>query len=251
MFDAYSFSASQVALWGVAYFAGLYFGMALLNIAVVTILKRLHIGRVLDTRPLAKGQIRRELQYAFSSIVIFGVGLLLPWLMLRATWATVRTDRAIWLIGLEILVLLLWNEVHFYLHHRVLHHRWMFPRFHVQHHRSYVTTPFSTYAFHPVEALLLGSVPLLPMLLHAFSWQALVALPILSMLFNSVGHANYDAFPQRGGRGVLLASRRHHLHHAYFKGNFGFLLGFMDAYFNTALADTPPQAHTVGPDRAA
>ena len=80
-------------------------------------------------------------------------------------------------------VLLVWNDIHFYANHRLLHTRWL-RRFHAQHHRSLVTTPFSTYSFHPLEAALLGNVILLPMLLHDFSFAALLSLPVMSLLLN-------------------------------------------------------------------
>jgi len=197
---------------------------------------------VLDRRPLRARQQLREIGEALVSILIFGVGILVPWWLLKSGWAAVRSDASTLRIVVEMGVLLLWNELHFYAHHRLLHTRWAFPRFHIQHHRSHVTTPFSTYAFHPVEAAFLGSVPLLPMLAWSFSWQALFALPILSLAINSIGHANYDAFPAKDGASWLTAGRRHHLHHACFRGNYGFFSPLLDRLCGTALPDEAADA---------
>mgnify|MGYP002653884960 CR=1 FL=1 len=38
----------------------------------------------------------------------------------------------------------------------------------------------------------LGSVPLVPMLVHDFSFAALACLPVMSILLNGLGHANYE-----------------------------------------------------------
>ena len=79
-------------------------------------------------------------------------------------------------------VLAVWNDVHFWLNHRLLHLPWL-RRFHGAHHRSMVTTPFATYSFHPVEALLLGNVILPPMLVHDFSFWSLASLPVVRMIW--------------------------------------------------------------------
>lgn len=229
------------ALGGVAYFTVLYVGFALLSLALTKIiLPRLGIGRVIDPRPLCANQVRREIGWSAVSVLIFGVGLLVPWGLVRAGWASVTLTAPGWRVALECLVLMLWNDVHFYAHHRLLHHPWFFARFHRPHHRSVVTTPWSTYAFHPVEALMLGSVMLLPMLAWPFSLTALALLPILSLTYNSLGHANYMALP-RGWR-WLSNARSHHLHHACFRGNYGFLFRFMDRSLGTELADDAADA---------
>ncbi len=229
-------TALDVALGGVMFFAVLYVGFALASMAITRfVLPGLGVGRVLDPRPLNPRQVRREIALSALSVLIFGVGLLVPWVLVQSGLAEVTLQVPVWRVLAECVVLLLWNDLHFYLHHRLLHHRLLFQRFHLPHHRSVVTTPWSTYAFHPVEAVLLGSVLIVPMLLWSFSLAALVALPILSLTYNSLGHANYQALPV--GWRWLSNARSHHLHHACFRGNYGFLFTFMDRWFGTTLPD--------------
>ena len=133
------------------------------------------------------------------------------------------------------MVLLIWNDVHFWINHRLLHTR-LLGRFHGDHHRSIVTTPWSTYSFHPIEALMLGNVILLPMVVHDFSFWSLASVPVLSLLLNVIGHSNYDFFPRVSDTHALAASRRHHLHHARPNGNYGFALAFMDRLMRTRVA---------------
>jgi sterol desaturase/sphingolipid hydroxylase (fatty acid hydroxylase superfamily) len=47
-----------------------------------------------------------------------------------------------------------------------------------------VTTPWSTYSFHPIEALMLGNIILLPMLVHDFYFWSLASVPVLSLILN-------------------------------------------------------------------
>lgn len=226
--------AWQVAAAGTAYFALLYFAVALGGTLLVRALAQMGVGRVIDTRPLPAGQVRREIRQACVSIAIFGIGLLLPWGLVRLGWAQLASDASALRIVAEVFALFVWNELHFYAMHRLLHTRWL-RRFHADHHRSHTPTPFSTYAFHPVEAALLGSVPLLPMLVHDFSFVALLCLPILSIVLNGLGHANYEFSRRAPARGPLGASRRHQLHHACYGGNYGFLLTVFDRVLGTAL----------------
>ncbi len=223
-----SLSATQVVAVGIAYFALLYFVTAAFTWWLThDALPRIGFGRMLDPRPLRPGQLRREIGESSVSIAIFGVGVLVPWWLLRQGWASIAADASGLRIAIEITVLFLWNELHFYANHRLLHTRWL-RRFHVDHHRSVTPTPFSTYAFHPVEALMLGSVPIIPMLLHDFSFPALLALPVFSIVLNNLGHGNYEFTRAAPARGPLAASRRHHLHHSVYHGNYGFLLDVFD-----------------------
>lgn len=229
-----SLSPWQVVLSGVLWFSALYFGFATATSTSVRALTRISYGRVLDTRPLPRGQLRREIGESLVSILVFGIGMLAPWGMLKLGWARLAQDPSFTRVALETTALFFWNELHFYASHRLLHTKWL-RRFHGAHHQSHTATPFSTYALHPVEAAMLGSVPLLPMLLHDFSLQALAALTVLSIALNNLGHSNYEFSAQAPARGWRAASRRHHLHHACYHGNYGFLLGIFDRLAGTLL----------------
>ena len=225
--------------WGLAFFGSIYLGFGALNwLLTRRVLPALGMGRVLDPRPLQPGQLRRELTQSGVSVLVFGLGMVFPWGLLQLGWARLDADAGWRQVALEIVVLAVWNDVHFWFNHRVLHMRWL-RRFHGPHHRSVVTTPWATYSFHPIEAAMLGNVILLPMLLHDFSFAALLSLPVMSLLLNNLGHSNYDFAPAAGHDHWLSASRRHHLHHTRYHGNYGFLFNFMDGWFGTRLPEEP------------
>lgn len=240
----------SVMLGGVAYFTLLYFGIGGINVWLThVLLPRLGYGRRIDTRPVPPAQRQREFRLSVLSILIFGLGLVVPWGLLKLGWARVAEDPAWWRVLVEFAVLMLWNELHFYVNHRLLHTRPL-RRFHVPHHRSLVTTPWSTYSFHPVEALMLGSVPLIPMLLHDFSFTALALLPLWSIVVNNLGHANYEFSGAERPPGWQGATRRHHLHHTRYHGNYGFLAAWPDRLFGSALRPDEPSRAVPRPVRA-
>lgn len=234
--------AWQVMAWGLAFFGGIYlvFGATMFALTRV-VLPKLGWGAPLDSRPITNEQWRAEFKQSAISVLIFGLGMIFPWGLLQLGWARLDPTPSATKIVVEILVLVAWNDVHFWINHRLLHTR-LLRRFHLPHHRSVITTPFSTYSFHPIEALMLGNVILLPMLLHDFSFWALFSVPIFSLFFNCIGHANYDFFPRVSYAHWFAASRRHHLHHACYNGNYGFQFTFMDRLFRTRLPANAAQA---------
>jgi sterol desaturase/sphingolipid hydroxylase (fatty acid hydroxylase superfamily) len=235
-----SWPAPAVALAGVAYFAALYLIAGLLAGAVRAWLLRSGRGRLLDPRAVPAGQVLREWRQSALSILIFGVGILVPWWMVVQGWAAVQPSNPPTRVVLELLALLVWNDIHFYAVHRALHHPRLLRAVHAAHHQSVVTTPWSTYAFHPVEALLLGSVLMPPMLMWSFTPAALALLPVLSLTYNVIGHSNCRALPRRWR--WLSNAQDHHLHHACHRGNYGFLFTFMDRLLGTRLPHDAAQA---------
>ena len=221
---------------GIVFFACLYFGVGSLNYVLSRkILPALGYGRVLDPRPLGPQQLRRELTDSSITILLFGTGMVFPWGLLQLGWAGLAVQASAWQIALEILFMVVWNECHFYLTHRLLHVSWL-KHFHLPHHRSIVTTPWTCYSFTPLESIMLGNVLLLPMLLHDFSIYSLAFVPVFSIVFNNIGHANFDYLPDADhDRWWLNGARRHHLHHACYHGNYGFMFPFMDRLLNTEL----------------
>ncbi len=222
-----------VAAAGVAYFACIYLLAALLTHTIRGALLRSGRGRLLDPRTVPAGQVAREWRQSALSILIYGVGILIPWGLIVLGWANVHNESPVMRVLIELAALLLWNDVHFYAVHRTLHHPKLLHAVHAEHHRSVVTTPWSTYAFHPLEALLLGSVLLPPMLVWSFTPAALLLLPVLSLTYNAVGHSNCRALPKRWR--WLSNAQDHHLHHACHRGNYGFLFTFMDRFLGTQL----------------
>ena len=225
-------NAWQVMLLGLVFFGGIYLLGGLLMSTLTAVLSRLGIGQVLDTRPLKPDQLGREWRQSFHSILVFGLGMIVPWGLLQLGWAHLTPDASAGRIALEIAVLLIWNDVHFWINHRLLHTRKLV-RYHGDHHRSVVTTPWSTYSFHPIEALMLGNIILLPMVVHDFYFWSLASVPVLSLILNLIGHSNYDFFPKVSDTHPLAASRRHYLHHSRPAGNYGFALPFMDQIMGT------------------
>ncbi|MEO7402320.1 MAG: sterol desaturase family protein, partial [Burkholderiales bacterium] len=177
------------------------------------LLPALKVGAPIDQRNPAPGQIGAEIRSSTVSILVFALFAVGIHVLIAHGWLSVNWHSAIAWIALETLVLLAWNEVHFYLCHRLLHTPWLFRHVHLEHHRSIRVTPLAAFRFHWFEALLLSTVMPIAMLVHEFSVWSLLALPPVSLALNMLGHSNYDVAPGLAEHQLPAFGRRHSLHH--------------------------------------
>lgn len=211
--------------WGTIYFFSIYVFAATSVWAIAKL-----INLPIEKRPLLRGQIFSEFAASMRSVLAFGVGLIVPWLMIKYEWATVHFDTSLTVVLLEGLALILWNDLHFYVIHRLLHKH--FKKLHAPHHRSRVATPFSAYSMSVAEAVLLGSVMPLAMLAHDFSLIALLLLPVWSITINALAHSN-STFAWGKEHSGLRFVLHHQAHHSKYHGNYSFFFSQLDSWFNS------------------
>jgi sterol desaturase/sphingolipid hydroxylase (fatty acid hydroxylase superfamily) len=183
------------------------------------------------TFKLFKNQIRFEIINSIISIIIFGLYGLLIVFCYRNNIVSLSFLND-YKILIDLLTLAVWNEVHFYISHKSLHTK-LLVGIHKTHHKSVVVTPFSTYSFHPIEAIILGSVMILPMFLIEFELIALIIFPIYHLFLNTLGHSNVRLTKKSGGLKSLEISTQHNNHHTKYNSNFGFASSIIDRIMQT------------------
>lgn len=214
--------------------ASLYFLVIYTLFALLTSLLAKLVKQPISTKPLPPKQVRTEILRSIRSILLFGAGMLLPWTMIKFGIAGVTIEANLPIIMMECLLLIVWNDLHFYVMHRFMHHQ--LKKAHGVHHQSIVSTPFASYSMSMTEALLLGSVMPLIMPFHTFSLQALLFLPIWSILINSLAHSNCNLFAKASANSMLGFIKHHQNHHSYYQGNYSFFFPHLDRWFGTAQA---------------
>ncbi|MEN7547297.1 sterol desaturase family protein [Rapidithrix thailandica] len=218
-------------LGGFLFFTFLYFGGAFLGLLLK---KKFKLAAISPYRNYSQ-QVKKEIKISLLSVTVFALeGIPVQWAYTQG-YIHISEQASIWALCLQVSILFLWNELHFYLSHYLLHHRWFFKKVHYLHHQSTTPTEFSTYSFHWFEAVLLGSVIYLPMLLYPFHYLALLLLPVMSILLNVLGHWNHDLAAGKSSQHWLGFCHRHSLHHQKVRGNYGFFLQIFDKLFNTNL----------------
>lgn len=216
----------EIALYGAAYFLSIYLFFASIAWSIAWL-----INRPIETKKIKPAQIRTELLDSLRSILIFGIGLIIPWLMIKLNVASFPNTISVISILTELLILIVWNDLHFYAMHRLLHSR--FKKIHSAHHLSVTATPFTAYSMSVWEAMLLGSVMPIAMLFHDFSILSLAFLPIWSIAINTLAHSNCEISSNASKHSLFGVIKHHQSHHSKYHGNYSFFFTYLDSWFNT------------------
>ncbi len=129
------------------------------------------------------------------------------------------------------------HDTYFYWMHRVMHHPKLFKWVHLTHHKATNPTPWTSYAFHPLEGFLEAMiVPLIAFTLPVYR-PAMVTFLLFQFVYNVYGHLGFELYPKGFhktwiGRWVNT-SVAHNLHHKKFDGNYGLYFLFWDRMMGT------------------
>ena len=148
MQDGGTYLACVVLVWGLLH---------------VVLRKRL-AHRLITTWP-SRADLRREITYSFSSLLVVAAGGAVMLAMVVSGVAEIYADPLQhgwpWLLA-SLPVAIVLHDAYFYWTHRLMHTRWLFRHVHVVHHRSRHPSPWAALSFHPLEALVQGApLPLL------------------------------------------------------------------------------------------
>jgi sterol desaturase/sphingolipid hydroxylase (fatty acid hydroxylase superfamily) len=138
-------------------------------------------------------------------------------------------------------LLLVWlHDTYFYWTHRLLHHPSLY-RFHAVHHRSRNPSPWASYSFHPMEALIHEAfLPLALVFIPAHVTVVFIVM-VHMMLRNALGHSGFEIYPRDAVRRWpwrwLTSNTHHQLHHERMEANFGLYFSWWDRWCGTQYMD--------------
>jgi len=122
-----------------------------------------------------------------------------------------------------------------------MHHRRLFKWFHLTHHRSTHTNPWSTYSIHPLEALVDSGSGVLIMLILPLTSASVLTFSVINTVYAVYTHLGYELFPKEMSRHWLgrwiNTSTAHNIHHARARYNFSWYFLFWDRMMGTLSPD--------------
>jgi Delta7-sterol 5-desaturase len=149
-----------------------------------------------------------------------------------------QADRyGLWYLGCSYIAVLLLQDTYFYFTHRCFHHRALFPWLHQGHHRSRQPTPWTSFAFDPLEAIvqslfLIGIVFVLP--LHFITLIAVLTTMTVWALLNHLGIDRLPgSFPHHWLGRWFIGPAHHSIHHLRYNMNYGLYFTFWDKLLKT------------------
>lgn len=219
-----------------------YFILCGLFFAVFYVLfkNRLFKHKLQNKSPFRSEYIR-DILYSLSSSIIFGlvfsltITVFLPYTKLYDNIDTYGQ----WYFWLSFILMALLHDTYFYWTHRLIHTRRLFKIIHRVHHQSTNPSPWTSYAFHPLEAFLQALIIPIMVLLFPIQKVALIFYFLFQFLHNIYGHLGYELLPlfftnSMVGR-FLNTSVIHNKHHKNVKGNYGLLFTFWDKLMMTEI----------------
>lgn len=134
-------------------------------------------------------------------------------------------------------VVLLLQDTYFYFMHRLFHQPLLFKRFHQGHHRSKTPTPWTSFAFDPLEAAIQALFLLCLTFIIPLHGGVLVAL-LMTMTVWAVGnHLGLQVVPDsrlsRWWGGWCIGSGHHLIHHCRYTRHYGLYFTFWDKIMGT------------------
>lgn len=206
------------------------------------------LARKIQLRLATRKQIRNEIANSLSSTIVFGLFLVLIFSLRKNGYTLIYSelDKYGYLyLVVSLVVMIFLHDAYFYWMHRLLHQPKWFKKMHYLHHQSHNPTPWASFSFHPLEALL--EFAILPIVVFVMPLHPLVLLTwsIWMITWNVLGHLGYEIFPKHFSKSKwfkwINTSTHHNLHHSHSKGNFGLYFNFWDRWMNT---NDPTYANT-------
>jgi len=195
--------------------------------------------RKISVQLRAGNQHWKEIMWSGITSIIFalsGVGLVWLW-QNGYTQIYVDGEYSIWVSLGSFLIALLLHETYYYWLHRWMHRPKIYRWIHKTHHDSIVTSPWTSFSFHPMESILQAIVvPLIVLFLPMHIGVVLLMLTIMT-LSATINHLDIEIYPKHFERhwlGKWLVGATHHsLHHSKFIENYGLYFTFWDKWMNT------------------
>jgi Delta7-sterol 5-desaturase len=146
-------------------------------------------------------------------------------------------DYGLWYLGVSYIVVLVLQDTYFYFTHRLFHHPSLFLRLHQQHHRSRYPTPWTSFAFDPIESIvsslfLVGIVFIVP--LHFITLIAVLTTMTVWAVLNHIGIERLPlSFPHHWLSKWFIGPAHHSIHHLKYSLHHGLYFTFWDKLLGT------------------
>lgn len=181
-----------------------------------------------------------EIKYSISTLIIFGgIGFATAWAYTKG-WTRIYTDYSeygtLYFI-FSIIAIVFIHDTYFYWGHRFMHLKAVYPLVHQIHHRSINPTPWATFSFHPIEAVIEGGiVPLTVLVLPIHPWAIFIFF-LWMIISNVFGHLGYETnpagFTKKKSTAWLNTPTHHNMHHSHFDYNYGLYFNLWDKWMGT------------------
>jgi Delta7-sterol 5-desaturase len=184
--------------------------------------------------------IRHDINLSVFSAGVFALAA--AFIMSAYGWHLTRLysdpyQYGLWYLGLSYGAVLVLQDAYFYFTHRLFHHPRLFRWLHQGHHRSRYPTPWTSFAFDPLEAIvqslfLIGIVFMIP--IHFITVMAVLVTMTVWAVVNHLGIDRLPlSFPHNWLGRWFIGPAHHSIHHLKYTVHYGLYFTFWDKLFGT------------------
>jgi Delta7-sterol 5-desaturase len=150
-------------------------------------------------------------------------------------------DYPIWYLGVSYILVLILQDTYFYFTHRLFHHPGVFQWLHQGHHRSRDPTPWTSFAFDPLEAIVQALFLIAIVFVIPLHFITLIAVLTTMTIWAVVNHLGIDrlpiTFPHHWLGRWFIGPAHHSIHHLKYKLHYGLYFTFWDKLLGTQDSD--------------
>ena len=184
--------------------------------------------------------IQRDIKLSTMSSVVFAIASAIILSAYNHNLTHLYSDPqqyGLWYLGISYMAVLVLQDAYFYFTHRLFHHPSLFLFMHQGHHRSRYPTPWTSFAFDPLEAIvaslfLVGIIFILP--LHFITLIAVMTTMTVWAVLNHLGLDRLPlSFPHHFLGKWFIGPAHHSIHHLNYKFHYGLYFTFWDQLLGT------------------
>lgn len=202
--------------------------------------RRAWFYKKIQLRTPQKAKIKHEIFWSIISLLIISACGAVSFYFVKKGYSPLYTniaDRGWLYLALSTVGLIIWHDFYFYVTHRAMHHKAIFPIVHKIHHKSTDPTPWAAFSFHPIEAVVQFLFVPMAVFLVPLHPIALLIMGLFQITLNVVGHLGFELFPKGFTTGRLSkwanTSTHHNMHHSKVNCNYGLYFNIWDRLLGT------------------
>jgi Delta7-sterol 5-desaturase len=234
-----SFGFYSIAFFGIIIFR--YFLVAGGTYAIFYgFFKQLQNTQTPSTREPSWRSIQHDINLSILSAAIFAISaaVIMSGYHLGLTRLYHESQQyGLWYLAASYAIVLILQDTYFYFTHRLFHQPAFFPWFHQGHHRSRHPTPWTSFAFDPLEAIVQSLFLVAIVFLIPLHFITLIAILTTMTAWAVLNHLGLDrlpsAFPHHWLGRWFIGPAHHSIHHLKYSLHYGLYFTFWDQVLGT------------------
>jgi lathosterol oxidase len=197
---------------------------------------------MVSDRPYKKNQIMWEILWSSLTSLIFGFLGALIGLFLQLGWTKIYfnwDEHSVIYNGISFIFALFFHDTYYYWLHRLMHVEPYYSLVHKTHHFSIRTTSWTSFSFHPFEAILQTLALFILWLTIPMHWILILIHLVFMTITSVINHGNWEWYPlwfqKFSLTKIWIGATHHSKHHHLYKGNYGLYFTLWDKWMKTEL----------------